>query len=93
MIKSFRHKGLKAFFEKGNTAGIQTAHAPKLSRMLTRLNEATHPQDMNLPGWQCHPLKGGELKGHYAISVSGNWRMTFSFEGIHATQVDYQDYH
>lgn len=93
MIKSFRHKGLKAFFEKGTTAGIQAAHAPRLARMLNRLNEAADAQGMNVPGWKLHPLKGKALKGHYAVSVSGNWRMTFKFEGVDAVLVDYQDYH
>lgn len=92
MIKSFRHKGLQAFFEHGSKAGIQAAHAPKLARQLARLNEATAPQDMNLPGWGLHPLKG-DLGGHFSVSVNGNWRMTFTFEGVHAVLVDYQDYH
>lgn len=92
MIKSFRHKGLQAFFEQGSKAGIQAAHAPKLARQLARLNEATAPQDMNLPGWGLHPLKG-DLSGHFSVSVNGNWRMTFTFEGVHAVLVDYQDYH
>jgi proteic killer suppression protein len=92
MIKTFRHKGLKAFFEKGSMAGIQAAHAPRLAAMLRRLNETTNVQGMNLPGWKLHPLSG-ELAGHYAVTVSGNWRMTFAFEGVDAILVDYQDYH
>jgi proteic killer suppression protein len=93
MIKSFRHKGLQAFFEKGTKAGIQAAHAPRLGAMLRRLNETTDAKGMNLPGWGLHPLKGKDLKGHYAVTVNGNWRMTFTFEGIDAVLVDYQDYH
>jgi toxin HigB-1 len=93
VIKSFRHKGLQAFFESGSKAGIQAAHAPKLARQLARLNEAAGPEDMNLPGWRLHPLKGADLGGHYSVSVNGNWRMTFTFEGVHAVLVDYQDYH
>lgn len=93
MIKSFRHKGLRAFFEKGSTAGIQPAHAARLARMLSRLNEAAESQDMNLPGWKLHSLKGRELRGHHAVSVNGNWRMTFRFEGVDVVLVDYQDYH
>ena len=93
MIKSFRHKGLQAFFERGTKAGIQAAHASKLARQLARLNEATGPDDMNLPGWRLHPLSGRDLAGHYAVWVNGNWRMTFTFEGVHAVLVDYQDYH
>lgn len=93
MIKSFRHKGLKAFFESGSMAGIQAAHSVRLGRMLNRLNEATSAQDMNLPGWVLHLLKGQDLKGHYSVRVNGNWRMTFTFDGKDAELVDYQDYH
>lgn len=93
MIKTFRHKGTKTFFEKGSMAGIQAAHAPRLAAMLRRLNETTNAQGMNLPGWGLHPLKGRELKGNFSVSVSGNWRMTFSFAGFDAVLVDYLDYH
>ena len=93
MIKTFRHKGLKAFFEKGSTAGIQAAHALKLAAMLRRLNEASNAQGMNLPGWKLHPLQGREFKGHFSVWVNGNWRITFTFEGTDAVLVDYQDYH
>lgn len=93
MIKTFQHKGLKAFFETGSMAGIQAIHAPRLGAMLRRLNEASNVNGMNLPGWKLHPLKGRELKGHFSVWVSGNWRLTFKFDGIHAVLVDYQDYH
>ena len=93
MIKSFHHNGLQKFFETGNKAGIQAIHAPRLSRMLARLNESTHPNGMNLPGWKLHPLKGRALKDHFSVWVSGNWRMTFTFDGPDAVLVDYQDYH
>ena len=92
MIKTFRHKGLKTFFENGSKAGIQAAHAQRLAAMLRRLNETTNSQGMNLPGWRLHPLKGRELKGHFSVWVSGNWRMSFTFEGADAVLVDYQDY-
>jgi len=92
MIKSFRHKGLQAFFEKGTKAGIQAAHAPRLGAMLRRLNETTDVQGMNLPGWRLHPLKG-DYKGHYSVTVNGNWRLIFTFENTDAVLVDYQDYH
>ena len=92
MIKSFRHKGLEAFFKKGSKAGIQAAHANKLARQLARLDQAQAAQDMNLPGWGLHPLHG-DLNGHWSVSVNGNWRMTFTFEGVHAVLVDYRDYH
>ena len=93
MIKTFRQKGLKAFFETGNVTGIQSVHAPRLAAMLRRLNETTHAKGMNLSGWGLHPLKGRDFKGHFSVSVGGNWRLTFSFDGTDAVLVDYQDYH
>ena len=92
MIKTFRHKGLQLFFETGSRAGIQSSHGPKLGRQLARLNESTCPDDMNIPGWRLHPLKE-KLAGHYSVVVSGNWRMTFKFEGEDAVLVSYQNYH
>jgi len=92
MIKTFKHKGLKDFFENGSKAGIRPDHASKLNRQLLRLDIATSPVDMNLPGWRLHSLVG-ELSEHYSITVNGNWRLTFMFEGDDAILVDYQDYH
>ena len=92
MVKTFKHKGLNDFFESGNKAGIRPNHASKLSRQLLRLDIAKNPADMNLPGWKLHPLVG-ELVGHYSVTVNGNWRMTFMFDGEDAILVDYQDYH
>ena len=92
MIKSFLHKGLKAFFDTGSKAGIQPHQAARLGRQLARLDVAKAPADMNVPGWVLHPLTGS-LSGHYAVTVNGNWRMTFRFEGEDAVLVDYQDYH
>lgn len=92
MIKTFRHKGLQAFFETGSKAGIQPSHAAKLGLQLARLDLAKIAADMNVPGWKLHALTGN-LAGHYSVSVSGNWRMTFGFDGENAVLVDYQDYH
>lgn len=92
MIRSFRHKGVERFFLKGSKAGIQSAHAAKLARQLQRLDVARQPQDMKLPGWKLHALKGG-MKGHWAVWVSGNWRLTFTFDGEDAVLVDYREYH
>ena len=80
------------FFETGNRAEIQSSHAPRLARQLARLNEASSWEDMNLPGWRLHILKG-KLVGHFSIAVSGNWRLTFKFEDEDAVLVNYQDYH
>lgn len=93
MIKAFRHRGLQLFFETGSKAGIQPSHAMKLARQLRQLNDAAEPDDMNVPGWHLHPLKGHDLKGHWSVWVNGNWRLTFMFEGQDAVLVDYQDYH
>ncbi len=92
MIKSFAHKGLAAFFETGSKAGIRPEHAAKLRLQLGWLDVATSPQDMNLPGWRLHRLSG-DMCGHWAIWVNGNWRLTFAFEHGNAEVVDYQDYH
>lgn len=92
MIKSFVHKGLEKFFQTGNKSGIQAAHERRLSLQLAKLDAANSPQDMGLPAWKLHPLKG-DLKGYWAVSVSGNWRLTFRFVGKDAEVVDYQDYH
>jgi toxin HigB-1 len=92
MIKSFRHKGLERFFKSGSKVGIQPHHAGKLKRLLTALDEAIGPEDLNIPGWRLHRLSG-PLAGHWSVWVNGNWRLTFAFEGVDAVLVDYQDYH
>ena len=92
MIRSFRHKGLEKFFETGSKAGIRPDHAARLRLQLGRLDSASVPEDMNLPGWRFHELEG-KLQGRYAVTVNKNWRLTFSFEGADAILVDYQDYH
>jgi proteic killer suppression protein len=92
MIKSFRHRGIERFFRSGSKAGIQAKHEARLRLQLGRLDAALSPIDMGLPGWNLHPLKG-PLKGYWAVSVDGNWRLTFKFEGEDAILVDYQDYH
>ena len=92
MIRSFKHKGLGRFFETGSRAGIQSQHAERLRLILGRLNAATSPQDMGLPGLRLHLLKGTR-KGIWAVWVSGNWRVTFKFEATDAEIVDYEDYH
>jgi proteic killer suppression protein len=92
MIRTFRHKGIERFFISGSKAGIQATHANKLNEQLTVLNAATKPEHMNVPGWKLHALRG-DLMRHWAVSVSGNWRLTFAFEEKDAILVDYQDYH
>ncbi len=92
MIKSFRHKGLERLFRKGSKAGIQAAHANRLRLQLAALDQAVGPQDMSAPAWKLHQLKGG-LNAHWSVTVNGNWRMVFMFEGRDAVLVDYLDYH
>jgi proteic killer suppression protein len=89
MIKSFRHKGLRRFYETGNAAGIQSAHRKRLRLQLAALDTAAILEDMDIPGFRLHPLKG-ERKG---LSVSGNWRITFEFRDGNAYVVNYEDYH
>lgn len=92
MIESFRHAGLERFFRTGSKAGIQPAHAPKLAVQLVALNQAKRAEDMDVPGWNLHPLKG-TLTGHWSVKVNGNWRLTFRFDHGNAKILDYQDYH
>ena len=92
MIRGFKHKGLAKFFETGSKAGVQAQHGERLRLILGLLNAATAPRDMALPGLDLHPLKG-ERKGTWAVSVSGNWRVTFKFVGKDADSVEYEDYH
>jgi len=92
MIVSFKHQGLKQFFESGTTRGIQANHAKRIRMILARLNAAMSPQDMNLPGLVLHELVG-QRKGTWSVRVSGNWRITFTFDGVDACDVDLEDYH
>lgn len=92
MIKTFKHKGLKKFFENGSTAGIQAKHSDRIMDRLTFLHTATCIEDMDLPGYRLHELKG-KLAGHWAINVSGNWRIVFKLEKGDAYIVNYEDYH
>jgi toxin HigB-1 len=92
MIKSFKHKCLKRFFESGTTRGIQAAHAEKLELQLDALDTATVIEDMDLPSWRLHPLKGRQ-SGRWSVTVNGNWRLTFEFRDGDAYVLDYEDYH
>ena len=92
MIKTFKHKSLKKFFETGSKAGIQAAHAKRIKLILDLLNSALEAKDMNFPGSNFHPLKG-DLKGFYSVHVNGNWTIIFRFENGKANDVDLIDYH
>ena len=94
MIDNFKHRGFERFFKRSDYRGIPAQHAARIERMLDRLDGAVKPEDMNLPGYRFHPLKGAR-KGEYAVIVSGNWRITFGFEGENASAIDVnlEDYH
>lgn len=92
MIRAFRHKGLERYFTQSDRRGIDAGQEARIRRILDRLDAAAGPKDMNLPGYRFHPLKG-DRKGAYAVSVSGNWRITFRFDAGDATDVNLEDYH
>jgi proteic killer suppression protein len=92
MIQSFRHKGIRKFFESGNAAGILPHHAKRLRMLLAALDTAQSIEDMNVPGFRLHSLKGSE-RGRWSVWVNGNWRLTFEFRDGHAYVLDYEDYH
>ena len=92
MIRTFAHKGLERFFTKSERRGIDAKHAERIRRLLDRLDAAAKADDMNIPGNQFHALKGNR-KGTYAVSVSGNWRITYHFDNGDAINVNLEDYH
>ncbi len=92
MIKNFRHKGLNRFFRKGDVRGIQAQQAARIARILDLLDDASSVEQLNIPGYSLHPLKG-DRQGEWAMTVSGNWRITFRFEGEDAVDVNLEDYH
>ncbi|HHI94521.1 MAG TPA: Killer protein [Gammaproteobacteria bacterium] len=92
MIKSFKHKGLQKLYETGSTVGIQNAHKNKLRMILAALDSSQEIDDMDIPGYRLHPLKG-KMKGIWSVIVNGNWRITFKFENGNVHIVNYEDYH
>ena len=92
MISTFKHKGLELFFTKGSYKGVPAHHRARMERMLDRLDAAREAKDMDLPGYKFHALKG-DRKGEFAVSVSGNWRIVFEFDGQDAVNVNLEDYH
>ena len=92
MIRSFRHKGLRRFFETGSTSGIQAIHRKRLQAILTAVEAAASIEDLQRPTYCLHALKG-DRKGRWSVWVNGNWRMTFEFRDSHAYALDYEDYH
>ena len=92
MILSFKHRGLRALYNGRTGRRVAAGHVQKLRDILAILDRSRGPQDVDIPGLRLHGLKGN-LKGHYAVWVSGNWRVTFRFEDGHVADVDYTDYH
>jgi len=92
VIKSFRHKGLRTLFEAGSASGVQPNHAKRLRMQLAALDSAQVIDDMDIPGFRLHPLKG-RMAGRWSITVNGNWRVTFEFRDGNAYVLDYEDYH
>jgi toxin HigB-1 len=92
VIKSFRHRGIETFFLTSKATGIQPKHAKRLKLQLGALNRAAGPNDLNVPGWRLHPLKG-QSANHWSIWVDENWRLIFAFEDSNVVFVDYRDYH
>lgn len=92
MIESFRHKGLRKLFETGNASGVQASHAKRLRMQLAALDSARTVEDMDIPGFRLHALKG-DMRGRWSVTVSGNWRLTFEFRDGNAYVLDYEDYH
>ena len=92
MIISFIHKGLERFYNSGSTAGVQANHSKRLKLILSNLDQAESPNDMDLPGLKLHELKG-DRKRIWSVKISGNWRVTFRFKDRDAEIVNYEDYH
>jgi toxin HigB-1 len=92
MIIGFKDRGLKRLYERGDKGQVGAEMLQKVENILAVLNRASRPDDMDLPGFWLHPLKG-DLKGHWAVTVRANWRIVFRFEGADATDVDLIDYH
>ena len=91
MIKSFKHKGLKRYYETGSKSGIQAKHANRLRLQLAALDTSRVIDDMDVPGYRLHPLKG-RARNRWSISISGNWRLTFEFRDGNAYVLNYEDY-
>ena len=92
MILGFRHSGLRHLHERGNRRRLPPAYVQRIGDMLTRLETAGKPEDMNRPGYRLHRLSGN-LAGFWSVTVSRNWRIVFRFEGGNATDVNLVDYH
>lgn len=92
MIRTFKDKGLRQFFTTGDPRKLSVQKPDRVARILAALDDAERPEDMNVPGFRFHALSG-RFKGRYAVNASGNWRITFAWDGNDAVDVDLEDYH
>jgi proteic killer suppression protein len=92
MIRRFRHRGLERLYTRGDSSGVNAQHVRKLRQILLALDHSTGPAGMSVPGFRLHALQGSR-RGQWAVSVSGNWRVVFEFDGPDATNIDLLDYH
>lgn len=92
MIRSFKHRGLKRLYEEDDRSGIRPDLANAVQEILTVLDDAATAQELNLPGYRLHPLKG-DLAGFWSVTVRRNWRIIFRFESGNAFDVELIDYH
>jgi proteic killer suppression protein len=92
VIKRFRHRGLKRLYERDDRRGLNQDHVTKIARALARLDQAERPEDVDVPGFRLHPLRG-DLSGWWSITITANWRITFRFDAGNVTDVDFVDYH
>ena len=91
-VRTIRHRGLKRLFQRGDTSGVSAEHLNRIEDVLAHLDDAIRPSDLDLPGYRLHPLKG-KLKGHWSVTISGNWRILFRMEDGDVYDVDFVDYH
>ena len=92
VIVGFRHEGVERLCCDGWKKGVRAAHVPKLLRILSLLDVAQTPDDLAIPSFRTHPLRG-DLAGPWLVWVNGDWRVTFRFLESDVELVDYQDYH
>jgi proteic killer suppression protein len=92
MIVGFRHKGLKLYYEKGDSSKLPAHHVSRIRLILTRLDAVSSPGEMQVPGYNLHELSG-DYKGFWSVKVNGNYRIIFRFDGKNPYDVDYLDYH
>jgi toxin HigB-1 len=92
VIRSFRSKALRRFAELGDSSKLSVQNPDRIRRILLALDAAKLPDHVNVPGFRYHALKGRD-RGRYAVDASGNWRVTFAWNGEDAVEVDLEDYH